>query len=514
MDPIENLFKELPDPAAYCAAHEDDICRVLNTGPLGPLLESTDRDRVYIYNLLQYFRETQIVANWHAGLGYCALAGPIPDNGSAKSRHMKFHAWVSRGRKDEENPFSDNQSSQTTTGNGHAFLPAKSTHSEICANCGKADAGSRCTGCLVQLGSHAVMQTAYCDKTCQAQHWKEHKVQCVGRRSISRAASLLLDLIVMLQKKAWMGQEIASTFEQNGITYIKRDGLDHRALQGRPFVDSFPTSKAACEEHVLAVLMDNEWGSIMISCQGLIELLLRPACKALDVVSAVVRNIHRPTSSLDNGESMNNAHLQHSVLRARLKTGEHVVIDLTGAQFGWREVVAPWESWKNHRVSSDMDSSSLDETLQSIREGSDTWAEEFIKFCDSQKMSLAQKMQTAIQDKMQETNISSIAELLALPDSTFTSHRQEILASADKALGDGLFEIRRSKTGLLYFDAEGRWQVTTTKEQAKALKRVWLSDDDMEKAKERKQNPHLIFVQRCSSHERRERFKALGLDMP
>lgn len=49
-----------------------------------------------------------------------------------------------------------------------------------CAACGKADATQRCARCQA---------SAYCDRACQKQHWKQHKRECVAPLSTDRSAT-------------------------------------------------------------------------------------------------------------------------------------------------------------------------------------------------------------------------------------------------------------------------------------------------------------------------------------
>lgn len=45
----------------------------------------------------------------------------------------------------------------------------------------------------------------------------------------------------------------------------------------------------------------------------------------------------------------------HAIVRATLPCGEVVLLDPTGAQFGWKEMVAPWSLYKERRIHSIID---------------------------------------------------------------------------------------------------------------------------------------------------------------
>lgn len=139
---------------------------------------------------------------------------------------------------------------------------------------------------------------------------------------------------------------------------------------------------------------------------------------------------------------------------------------------------------------------------------------QFIHISESQRLSMAQKMQVAIQNKMKEHKAPSASELYKLDNAAFASCKLAMLSSAEEALNNGLRELHESKVGLCYINAGGQWQATTTKQEAEALKGVFLTDEDVKKAKERGTDLRVIYQLRCMNKGRRQKFKAAGLDMP
>ncbi|KAF2963579.1 hypothetical protein GQX73_g9994 [Xylaria multiplex] len=523
MDSIEKLFRDLPSPAADRAALERngtwDLAHFSRALTSFRPSQSSDPDREFFVKWTRSFLETQDFATLRSELGRLALdKAQIPDDGSAKSRQLKYHAWISQGRKDEEYPFKDEEISEgkpvgLLTG-GHAFLPDKLTNPKTCANCAKPNTEAACGGCLVVLDSHVVMKTAYCSKGCQTQHWQEHKLQCLGRRKVCRAVSLIYDLFVMFQKKAWIDKQVASITEKQGITNIIHDQPDEWAFQGKPFVRCFPSGIAPSEEHALAVLFDSECQQLLCTCQGLVKLLLLPLCKTLQEVEIMPRNAYRPTCDMRHDTAHNTMYNQHVVLCATLKSGEQMAIDIAGAQFGWRETVAPWGVWISHRVAGKPCPQPFGHAQQCMQMLYPFAAPQFVQASESQRSSLAQKMQVAVQNKMKEHKAPSAHELYKLDDVAFASCRSAMLSGAEKALDNGLRELHESKVGLCYIDARGQWQATASKEQAEALKRVWLTDEDVKTAKDKGRDLRLIYQLRCKNQGTRQKFKAAGLNMP
>ncbi|KAI0554222.1 hypothetical protein F4679DRAFT_570611 [Xylaria curta] len=522
MDPIEKLFKDLPSPAADQAAlnqngvwdqaHFERVFKSFFPS------QSRDPDRKFIVKCAQAFSKTRNYEALRSELGRLALDTPqIPNDDSAKSQQLKYHAWISQGRKDEEYPFKNKENSEgqqvDLPNNDHAFLPAKLTDPKTCANCGKPDVEAACSGCLVKLDSHVVMKTAYCDKVCQTQHWKEHKSQCLGRKKICRAVSLIHDLFVMFQKTAWIDKQVAGITEKQGIANIIHDQPDEWAYQGKPFVCRFPSDMALSEEHTLAALFDSECQQLLSTCQGLVNLLLLPLCRTLHEVHIMPRNAHRPTCDIRHDTAYNAMYSQHTVLCATLKSGEQMVVDIAGAQFGWRETVAQWEVWTSHRVAGKLCPEPFGSSQNCMQFLYPLMAAQYVNVSESQRSSLAQKMQITIQNAMKENKVPSATELYKLDDAAFASCKLAMLSSAEKALDNGLREIHDSKVGRCYIDAHGQWQATTTKQQAEALERVWLTDEDVKMAKDMGMDLRVVYQSRCANQDR-QKFKAAGLYMP
>ncbi|KAK5636979.1 hypothetical protein RRF57_012691 [Xylaria bambusicola] len=523
MDPVEKIFRDLPSPAADQAAQDQygewDQQRFRQVFGSIRSSSSQDPDRELIAKCAMALSESGDATTLRSELGRLALEKPqIQDDGSMKSQQLKYHAWISRGRKDEEYPFKPKGSLEEQqvdlTKVNHAFLPAKLTDPKICANCAKPNAQSACSGCLVELDSHVVMKMAYCDKACQTQHWEHHKPQCLGRRKVCRAISLLYDLFVMFQKKAWIEKQVTGIVEKNGITTILHGETNEWALQGKPFICNFPSDMAPSEQHALAVLFDSECQQLFSTCQGLVSLLLLPLCKMVEEVNIIPRNAHRPTNDMRNDTSHNAMYNAHSVLRATLKSGEQMAIDIAGAQYGWRETAAPWAVWTSHRVTGKACPHPWGHAQQTMQTLYPLLASQFIQVSESQRSSLAQSMQTAVENKMKENKVTSAGRLYKLGDAAFAACKGAIMSSAEEALNNGLRQIEESMIGRCYIDARGQWQATTTRQQAEALKHVWLSDKDVKKAKEKGKSLLMMYQLRCKAQFRRREFKAAGLDMP
>ncbi|KAI1327019.1 hypothetical protein F5Y16DRAFT_410546 [Xylariaceae sp. FL0255] len=532
MDPVEKLFKDLPSPDARKPGGlnlnsdvEERVKKVLGDFDS---YRSIDVDRGILATYAKEFLDGKYTfEGFMSKLGRWSVErAQTLNDGSAKSHQVKHYRWIYNGRKDEDNPVtnsaeSSEQDKNTQTHINHAFLPPTSIHS--CASCGKTDAKAACSGCSGKLGSHVIMMVPYCDKDCQTRHWKEHKSQCRGRKMVWRAVSLIYDSFIMFQRKAYINRAIEGIVDQEGVTYVNRSPIRECAFQGRPLISSFSSVRASSEETALAALMDSECNQFLTAFHGFVKLLLLPLCKSIQEVTLSPKNAYRPTCDIEAESLPQDIHVRvnnsmfghHTVLRATLQSGEEFVVDCTGAQFGWHETVAPWGPWINHRGNGEFATSPFGSSKERVE--SFLWkliTPRASQVCDSQRLILAEKMQSAAAKEMVEAKLEAVTDLFQLPESDFVARKQVMLSSIEKALDDGLQQLQDSKVCLAYLDAEGKLQVTETKQQAEALKEVWLSDKDVKNAKRKDTDLRLMYQQRCTGSRKAEKFKAAGLNLP
>ncbi|KAK8036581.1 hypothetical protein PG991_001718 [Apiospora marii] len=379
MDAVEKLFRAFPDP------HDDhETYRSLFVGRfhnfnahLKDFLNTTSDDPDHAYfkkhadaavngdycNDLQYFRTKVLLLALNKT--------QIPNDGSAKSKHLQYHRWIGQGRKDSDSPFSPIAS----TGQGEsslAYLPASLLSPQTCANCGGAKSFA-CTGCLLTVDSgHVIFKTVYCSKECQAAHWPQHKTSCIARKMIGRAAFLLRDLFVLFQDLTSL-RNLTNFHEKNGVLYVFDKGHEEHAFRGLPVIREFPREFASTEDDHRALVTDSQCSdavslfkqtaqlflngqyariplSILIMAQQLTEFLLVAFCPQVEEVQVDPRNVYRPIFGFIYEGSQTAMLRTHFMLRVRLRSGEEVAIDLAGAQYGWQEPLGPWKAWETQRV--------------------------------------------------------------------------------------------------------------------------------------------------------------------
>ncbi|KAI1327263.1 hypothetical protein F5Y16DRAFT_399611 [Xylariaceae sp. FL0255] len=410
MDPVEKLFLDLEEfditlGRRFYKSHEEfhyknvqannEFIRIFQSFSA---LGSSDADCNFIKNLATYAKEKSRCEMLRTRLGQLALnTKDIPDDGSAKSRQLELYRWISQGRKDEDYPFVDQdhpkENQQIQIKGNHATLPDKLIGTRICAYCKTPNAQEWCAECRRSVS----LKVAYCNKDCQKKHWVEHKTQCRGRRSIHRAVSLIRDLFFMVQKEAWQDDiGLDSITEKDGITNISQ--VLPLEWRWRRFADirPFPSHIVSCKELALASMANTQCQWVLYAFDDIIKALLLPLCQELREVVLIPRNGFRPTSVMFHDNSgvledqlSNTMFSSHTVLHATVKSGEQIIIDITGAQFGWQETVALAGPWLSHRA---IDKAFSFEHFGSARENVEQRTQSIHNINVAQHLSLVKRM--------------------------------------------------------------------------------------------------------------------------
>ncbi|KAI1173060.1 hypothetical protein F4777DRAFT_590123 [Nemania sp. FL0916] len=525
MDPMEQFFRALPAPADDDAALQQrgtwDSAHFARVFMDFSSSQSNDPDHESIVRVTKAFQKIQESVVLRSQLGRLALDGrQIPDDNSAKSEQLRYHAWISQGRKDEEYPFERHTIKQHTGSpqtdlpkDDHAFLPAELTDPRICAYCGNSGAEDACVLCLLTIDSHVIIKTPYCDHSCQTHHRKDHLSTCQERRWLYQAVSLIHDLAAMFLKKASVGIPIENINEKQGITNVTQGGSDEVYLQGKPLIRPFPSAVAPSEEHALAAMFDTGCLPILSLFQEFVKLLLQPWCKLVREARITARNAHRPVSHKVTGVVYNNMYSQHTVLWATLQSGEEMIIDIAGARFGWRETIALAKDWTAHRTIGGSWHSPYGTTQRLLR-SEIFFSPQDLRLIDSRRLYLAKRMLLAVQNKIVGGIFSPTTPLNEFKNGFRFTPKKDCLSAAEKALDEGLHELYESKVCLGYVNAEGRQQATVLKEQAEVLERVWLKPEDITKAKAEGRNLNSLYVERCKSQTDRQAFEDVGVSIP
>ncbi|KAK7990030.1 hypothetical protein PG989_010345 [Apiospora arundinis] len=525
MDSVERLFRALPEPESVDAILRTRGSPGLNldefNAPLRDFARTAttpvDPDHAYLKKVAASTCDYE--ANFCMKLIELALSKTeIPNDGSAKSKQLQYFRWIGRGRKDSERPFLS-ATTTSTTASSLDYLAAKPAKEKVCVKCGHGNAFA-CKGCLLTHGSqHVIFETVYCSKECQVADWPDHKSSCVSLKMIGRAAFLIRDLFIMFQGLNY-SDKVTGVLEKSGVLYKFVGTLDKWVYQGKTIIQPLPRELCSSEEAYQACVTEQECFEAYSTFMPIVNYFLAPLCKKIREVKIDTRNVHRPTMMINAETTVHGVLGSHQILRVELHSGEKVVVDLAGAQFGWQEPVSHWEPWADQRIYAQARLKAygyaLFKKFQSrlLDHPDAPGSAKVDKFREKQVGKMLDAIINTIKEKQPDTDGSAVK---ALKLRGYDQLRSEIMTDARKALDAGYAELQASKTMRMYWKVDemmGSRQLTETKEQStQALEKVWLSDAVYQKNKHDPRLLMTIWWQRCQKPDVAKACRRLGLTL-
>ncbi|KAI9149985.1 hypothetical protein HJFPF1_09732 [Paramyrothecium foliicola] len=363
------------------------------------------------------------------------------------------------------------QNAYPKSATGHAALPdATMDNYRKCANCLKDGCTLKCGRCKVTgVGN---FQVFYCSQECQQTHWPAHRRICRPRQQISRAVSILADVWDMFEKKTF-AMDTVFVSEVNGVVHIRADlaKLDPRCWSGdflfKGFAgDGFPAEVS--NKVRLAILYEHGCGEIVNTGFDIAAMFLRPISAHIDQVDSQVKD---PALVL----KCQNDHVtewgDHTVVRVTLPSREVFVMDISGAQYGWKERLYTWDTYATHRAEVEEEGG--------LFGGSRGWENAAYSMENPTgrawvlrmtRIRLAEGLKANL-----EANIAaksgSVKSFLSLPEQEFVAARQYLIQQAETHLNGAIADLRSRGIGRYYFDENFTLCVTETEKQAEKLRK-------------------------------------------
>lgn len=144
-----------------------------------------------------------------------------------------------------------------------------------CANCGS-EAEMRCVGCLEAPEYHPsdAARTCYCSRTCQIQHWPQHKAPCraLGRRMRLLRAAQISKAALLTYREVFYDIDLQKIEVQDGALCL----FQHlRPISTRTKIVRFPAHLTTNNEFRDAALANNQCTLAMALLGRLVQKLLK-----------------------------------------------------------------------------------------------------------------------------------------------------------------------------------------------------------------------------------------------
>ncbi|KAF2688905.1 hypothetical protein K458DRAFT_293675 [Lentithecium fluviatile CBS 122367] len=213
-----------------------------------------------------------------------------------------------------------------------------------CANCG-ADATTRCAGCMdapeYQPGDSVGI--VYCNRDCQKGHWTQHKAHCraLGQRKKLLRAAHILKASLLTYREVDFDIDLTKIEFQDGILRLYQN---QRAITARSKRGPFPAHLTANIEYKEAALANNQCTTAMALLGRLTRKLLKVGVAS--TIEELDLHIGKPRTRTKLVPGPDASDCPHTVLKVgRLFSNEAWIVDTAGCQYGFREVLIPWEKY-------------------------------------------------------------------------------------------------------------------------------------------------------------------------
>ena len=424
---------------------------------------------------------------------------------------------------------------------GHSRLPDHFAEGfQNCQNCHSSGATRWCADCNDStLGD---IRTWYCSEQCQRQHWTEHKRVCRERRRLFRAVGLLETLWDAFARVAFSSNIQFVKQPSQGVVQLAHshhtnDILDPRGWTGESIFYPFPGTVVpgnVGDDVQRAILCDMACSDVLAVGLGMIKaLLLRmffPSRQLSLLLTefftslAVCQDICEATLRMKDPAIVTFVETEggnwlHQVLRVKLACGEVYAVDITGAQYGWKEKLYTWNNYLRYRVDGNkIEYKALGASLSYLHATLVPYTKE-----GTQRGGF--EIESEIAATMSQHIVSFFARekttaraFMSLSTSDFVARRTEFLDKIKAGLHQTINDLT-VKRGIgrlyVYMGAVGpQLRVVRRDDEAEKLKNVWLTREQFEANRGHEMELAREWVKRAKSHKCEDVAGTMDLDNP
>ncbi|EHK50487.1 uncharacterized protein TrAtP1_007597 [Trichoderma atroviride] len=210
----------------------------------------------------------------------------------------------------------------------------------VCATCDK-PATMRCAGCkdAPDYLPGDALDTFYCDRDCQIKTRETHKDRCrnLSRRIALHRAAKILKTALLAYREMVYDLNLTHIESKDGILRL------HQIPKTRPMRCVFPGHLTNNIEHKEAALLVNQCTTAMVLLGRLTRKLLSGVPLTFEIVDLEVGKPRFPAKLYPAPESSGVPHTV--IIIGRLFVGETWIIDTTGCQYGFKDVLVPFKRY-------------------------------------------------------------------------------------------------------------------------------------------------------------------------
>ncbi|KAI1630648.1 hypothetical protein F4809DRAFT_659839 [Biscogniauxia mediterranea] len=450
----------------------------------------------------------------------------ISSTSSHRDRYLAFLKWIIHGRRDDERP--DLRGRPRRSGGGSpsqqaqcSYLYEHFTNHRLCAKCGTGSASLQCAKCLVTEDGHPLVVTYYCSVGCQAADLCYHRQVCQPLKRFHRAARLARDLYARLAEATYVNGPVDTICADAGLVHVARDGSFDRILRGDSMIVPFERDRFDNPDHAAAALYDIQGPHqtqatsagrsflnmfIRTQCVKVREVHFRPKNAAFGYAGTVPVSVGRGCAA-----AVYSMLEEHGVFVATLRTGHEVVVDVAGAQFGWREPMALWHDYLRVRC----------QQITHETEGVGRACRAFRRAQGPHSpLAAVRGLRRAVMVRVVNEVMAwvvrehrSFFHFVRQPDAAYRAAHDTAVAIAERVCAEEVDANHRLGLFRLFRLFNGGVKVTRTWEEAAQMQEMWLTDEEIAQVDEN-EDPERRAIRLIDMYEHKVRdyYRDTGVD--
>ncbi|KAI0595415.1 hypothetical protein F4775DRAFT_585580 [Biscogniauxia sp. FL1348] len=448
----------------------------------------------------------------------------ISSASSHRDRYLAFLQWIIHGRRDGERPDLRGRPRRSGGSADQAaqcrYLYEHFTSRGVCAKCGTGAASLQCAKCLVTEGGHPLVVTFYCSVGCQAADLCYHRQVCQPLKRFHRAACLARDLYARLAEATYVNGPVDTICADDpGLVHITRDPAFDRILRGDSMIVPFQRDRFDNPDHAIAALYDIHGPHqtqatsagrsflnmfIRTQCVRMREVHFRPKNAAFGYASTVPVSVGRGYAAVYSMLE------EHGVVVATLRTGHEVVVDVAGAQFGWREPMALWHDYLRVRCQQiTHETEAVGAACRAFRRAQGPHS----------PLAAVRSLRRAVMVRVVNEVMAwvlrehrSFSHFLRQPDATYRAAHDAAVAIAERVCAEELAASHRLGLFRLFRLFNGGVKVTRTWEEAAEMQEMWLTDEEIGQVDNEDPERRAIRLIDMYEHKVRRFYRDTGVD--
>jgi hypothetical protein len=327
-------------------------------------------------------------------------------------------------------------------------------------------------------------------------------MQSQSHGTLIRATSLLHKMFAIIREETFE-YDVLQVEERHGILYFVDNEASRKSSIGSFLFNALPEDMVKNSQDRYSLLMFQECRQfvvdMMVQIQNFVEcgypfdfcescdtdVKIIDLCSEIRELDIMVKNALRPTCLTRYiCTHRNNMGDQHSILRVVTRDGQAFAIDVTAAQYGWTEIMIPWNVYLNQRVSL------VRETVQL-----GTWAilsehiatqKDFVGAVHEARSKVSKGLNATVNEWLKKKNLTP-AQLLDLPDHEYVSKEENLTAAVRDGVKETVENLRRSGRYRSYVKTTPNMgnvagsSLTRSRREYKEQKKRWCTEKEYEK---------------------------------